>query len=232
MFDREHMLFQWTGGFLAGPNGARYIEEIWVGSMRFATDDGGPQIALVDNDNAHDDLVSDLGAFMRNVNSAIPARCVLLQTKWNRIGRDGRYVNDQTRVKDHAWESYTGSIPSVYPMQVSWATTWTTDATRGLAKAGRTFWPTAMQLTDGDYGFKPDQTLAMARMAQKLIDDWGNWDGFDTTTVRPYVMSRKGEGMSRPITGVKVGDRLDIQRRRKGQKPEKYSQAYPGPGQG
>lgn len=216
-FDREHMLLQWRGAFLAGPTVSTYVPvEEFVGSMRFAASTTAPtgELVAVDNDDALDTLIDDLALFFARPGSAIPARCRLMEIKWNRIDVNGKYASQETRVRDVSQSGFIGALPSIYTPQVAMVSTYLTEASRGRASKGRTYWPTAFALKDGEFVVDPDLVGGFAASVAKLISDWGNWPGLDQVSVKPVVMSSLGAGTTRPITGVAADTRLDVQRRR------------------
>lgn len=229
-FDRDHMLFQWFGTF--SPPGATDAEESFSGSLRFAADpgDGGTSIgaiSAIDNDDAGAQVASKLAAWWATTQSAIPKHAHLQTYKWNRIGTNGKYVNDTTR-EGSVGSQIRGVRDAAYPTQIACVATYGTGVRRGLAKAGRTYFPTAIGLTGDTLSITGTQSLAMATSLAQLLDSMGNWSGFDLSPAVPCVMSKQGAGKTRKITEVRVGDQLDYMGSRK-QKPEKYSIATVAP---
>jgi len=209
------MLAAWGGTLPSG--------EEFAGSMKFASPNDigmNTQISLVDNDNACDDVLADLTTFWKNPVSYIPTYAVIKWFKWNRIGANGRYVNDTTRIRDGL--SITGGSPATtenppMPHQVAWATTYLTNAQRGLANKGRTYWPTNVQIMSATLLTSTTSANYMAQRVAELIAAWGNWPGLDVTGVVPVVGSIGVDGkpgVYRSIRSISVGNRLDIQRRR------------------
>lgn len=215
MYPSDHMLAAWGGTLPSG--------EEFAGSMKFASPNDigmNTQISLVDNDNACDDALADLTAFWQNPISYVPRYAVINWFKWNRIGANGRYAGDSTRIRENltiAGGSPPTSANPPMPHQVAWATTYLTNATRGLAAKGRTYWPTNVQIMSATLLVDSTSAVNMAATTSELIRAWGDWPGLDVTGVVPVVGSI-GEG-SRPgvyrsIRSISVGNRLDIQRRR------------------
>jgi hypothetical protein len=215
VYPSDHMLAAWGGTLPSG--------EEFAGAMKFASPNDigmNTQVSLVDNDNACDDVLADLTAFWQTPTAYIPRYAVLTWFKWNRIGTNGRYVNDTTRIRENL-SIAGGSNPTTanppLPHQVAWTTTYLTNAQRGLANKGRTYWPTNVQLNSSTLLVEATSANYMAQNVSELIRAWGDWPGLDVTGVVPVVGSI-GEG-SRPgqyrsIRSISVGNRLDIQRRR------------------
>lgn len=232
-YTEPHMVLQWTAGFREGDQ-ASPLKEIAVGSLRFV----GPGIDASNNRQTCGALALALQRFWKSTTAQIPQGCYLENVKWNKINVDGRYINQNTIYVNPTGIDGTGGRAN-YPLQVAWATTWTTDVVRGKASTGRTFWPTSATLDGARSQVAQSATLAMATAAAKLLRDltyaartgnvdptvspvptWLQETGFAPTEVRegsgvsPAVMSKIGSGTTRVITGVSVGSRLDIQRRR------------------
>lgn len=114
-----------------------------------------------------------------------------------------------------------GSITSgpYFPLQVSGAMTLTTAVLRGKASKGRIYLPPIASVLDASNFRWPNSRLVdrCGRFATALTAMNGNMSG------PAVVMSRIGAGDSNAITGVKMGNRPDIQRSRDNAVPEVYS---------
>ena len=217
-YPQQTMLFQW-GGNVRGASSTQQVLESFTGSMRFAAPEGPNDIRVVDNDAAMLDLLEDLRSFWQNPDSQIPGNYRIEWCKWNRIDVDGHYVGDTTRqVFNLNYDGGGGAI--VYPLQIAWASTWMTDKSRGLANKGRTYWPTRAVISSGDMLVPEGTCQKFAQNCQTLIDNWGNWNGVDTSSVVPVIASKQRGGAIERITGVRVGRRLDILRSRAAQLSE------------
>jgi hypothetical protein len=220
-FDRPSMLLSWTGGVEVDGTGT--VVQDFAGSMRFAppsTTGAAAMVDGVDNDDAMDQLITKLTTWWSAPGTFVPRNFVIKTVKWNRLDLAGHYASSQdTRQREGL--AINGGASAIYPHFVALAVTWNTNARRGLARAGRTYLPTAAPV-DGLKG-----TLTAAAQASigatsaTFINDAGNWDGLDTTNVVPSVMSGLRGGNTRPITAVAVGNEFDTVRRRKA-KREKY----------
>lgn len=213
----EHMLMQWGGNFAAAA-GAEGNDE-FAGTLRFA----GPGVLAADNDATGDVVADTFAEWWGSQYTYIPAIARLRWLKWNRIGTDGRYVNQgATRLIEFP-NDVPGTVPTVYPLQVCWVSTWTTDFQRGRAARGRTYWPTAVPVTGQELGrvaSGPQGNFLGA--LRSLIPRLNQAAQLQGGGVVASVMSDLDAGRTAAITGVRVGNRLDIQRRRDNKMPEAY----------
>ena len=219
-FNQEHMLLQWGGSFQNAVSGP--VMDQFVGSMRFV----GPGIDVADTDDTALDLVVAMASIWRDPRMQIPSMAHLWWVKWNRIGTDGKYVSRTDTRRQGVVEPCPGPTTSRYPHQIAWAATWTTDLQRGRASKGRTYWPTAVTVTANEScrvapAVRNTMATACVDGLRTLITAVQSRGG----TMVPAVMSNIGEGTSAVIKGVRVGDRLDIQRKRDNKVAEVYSLA-------
>lgn len=217
-YNQEHMLLQWGGDFRE-TSSAPFPIDTFVGSLRFA----GPGIAIADSDDVLKGLVTQLAGAWINPMMQIPSNAYLRWVKWNRIGPDGRYVSDAATREQVVAPTARGGQVGRYPLQVTCVTTWLTDLQRGRASKGRTFWPTAAEVGSGDARITLTTRDNMAQAAYSLIQSLNTVLSDAGAGMRAAVMSNVGEGKSALINGVRVGNRLDIQRRRDNATAELYS---------
>lgn len=212
-YPSEHMLFQWGGVF--GTPEKPY--EVFTGSMRFAPTGlaaGVPtQLEQVDNDDALDDLMTDLSRFWQDPRANIPTQCWLTWGKWNRVDREGHYVNKYGGRRDDLLAPVRGTAGN-YPAQIACAFTWQTDRHRGNGSKGRNYMPTGAQFNAETGRLVTSYADSLVAAGAQLIKDFANWNGIDGTSVAPVVGSKVGEGALRPIQSVGIGLRLDTMRRR------------------
>lgn len=147
----------------------------------------------------------------------------LTWAKVNRIGVDGRYVNDWTNVVDHAQVSPPQA--SLFPLQVSMAITLTTDSERGLANKGRIYAPAPWQPLQGpDKTWSNEQTLVAANWMAGLIETLNNTNADDASGSNPLgfvsIASSTRAGATRAVTGVQVGSVPDTMRSRRNKQQE------------
>lgn len=203
--------------YLAVMGGTAYgAREGWQCGIRLA---GGP---LITDPAAHtqalEDIAADFEKFFNSSGAKAPQGCKLTYAKLNQIGPDGKYV-DQNNSYTHIYSPVSeGSNVPTKPPQIAVAVTTLTDAEFGRGCRGRFYWLGGAYATDlassDHYLMQPAERDALAAAAKTLIQDLGNWPGLDLTGLAPHVVSRLGPGISRMITGVRVDDVFDTQRRR------------------
>jgi hypothetical protein len=235
-YEREHMLLQWGGWF--ADSAATPATDQFVGSLRFV----GPGLDATDTQVMCQRMAEALSAWWRSgPDNFIPYTARLSWVKWNKIGTNGLYVNKtRTRIYTYPTAAITANS-AVYPQQVALAVSWLTNVERGKGSRGRTFFPTNIQL-DPAIGMRvpPAAATKVATSAIQLIsrlnyaantagvDTPPNWTtgspGFppQDSAVRAAVMSPSGDGTGL-ITRARVGNRLDIQRRRDNDIEETYT---------
>lgn len=231
-YNQEHMFFQWSGHFVTSGN---EVMDDFVGGLRFV----GPGLAAADNDDVLEAMARTFMNFWSgDGRNGIPGGALVDSFKWNRIGTDGRYVDSGNTRWFTPNAGARGTTSTRYPTQVACATTWTTDFVRGRASKGRTFWPTALPVNDDSrYRINTATQERMGAWARNLIvalnnttetgtvvtvPDTGQQVPVVSSNLQAAVMSDIGTGRSSLITGIRVGDRLDIQRRRGNRVNEVY----------
>jgi hypothetical protein len=141
------------------------------------------------------------------------------------IGFDGKYLNDDAPVVSMPAQYRAGgkSGPNPMPSALAMAVTLLTPSARGLASKGRIYLPgPASDALTGSGGLN-DATVELAgNLTAQLLNALSANNGFiPAATCTPVVMSRTRTGLTRVISGVAVGRRWDVQRRRS----EKISEA-------
>jgi hypothetical protein len=234
-YEREHMLLQWGGVF--ADSVSTPATDSFVGSLRFV----GPGLDATDTQVMCQRMGEALSAWWRSgTDNFIPYTARLGWVKWNKIGTDGRYVNKtSTRLYTFPQQVITANSV-VYPQQVAVAVTWMTNLARGKGHQGRTFFPTNVGL-DPAIGMRmpPATATKLANSAVQLISRLNyaaNTAGVDTppnwtagtpgyaaqdSAVRAAILSSSGSGVG-IIQRARVGNRVDIQRRRDNATEETY----------
>lgn len=232
-FNQEHMLFQWSGHFVTSGN---EVMDEFVGGLRFT----GPGLAAADNDDVLEAMAETFMNFWGGTSAnGVPDGALVDSFKWNRIGLDGRYVDSGNTRWYTPNVGRRGPVSTRYPTQVACCTTWTTDFARGRASKGRTFWPSGFPVnTDSRFRVSTAATQAMANWGINLIRALNTTTETSTPVPLPpsggsvspvasnlvaSVMSDVGAGRTAIINGCRVGDRLDIQRRRGNRVAEVYA---------
>lgn len=225
-YPREHMLMVVNGTL--GTDRTAPFERFSFG-IRFIPGNTLPMAAL-DNDEVGKGLAASFQQRWRNPLGGVTDMAQLESMKWNRIGTDGKYVNDTSR--EIGFDPAVGfggqNRTSYLPPQCSLAITLRTGKTRGLARWGRFYLPAP--------GFQVDNNTGQISTTDRVgaANVWGSWlDGLTTqlggTTVGmiPVVMSRgrngTGPGAFNPVTAVEVGGVIDTMRSRRASIAENYA---------
>lgn len=154
-------------------------------------------------------------------NSGMTQYCTLDYVKIAQIGTDGRYIGD-ARIYAPATGPQGGSTGYNRAPQDSLVLTLTTATRTGLARNGRIYLPAGFVSVNQATG-RVDPASAKAAMDQfadvvKWIEDQGDSSANPTLV----VASGQGAGAFKIVEGLRVGDVLDTQRRRRNRISEKY----------
>lgn len=180
-------------------------------------------------EDALTDARGDVETWWGAIRQLYGAATKVTSCKFARIGTDGLY-EPQDRVSEQditvALQPGTSASPNL-PGQIATVITLLTNTTRGLASKGRIFLPalsTASVNTDGSIFGPHVETIADATVT--LLNNLNNWPGGDTGQQfgRVIVASKVGAGEERDVTGIRVGRRFDVQRRRAEKFPENPSE--------
>lgn len=168
--------------------------------------------------NQANDIVSE---WFGGGNSGISTHAQLEWLKAAYLDEDGKYIID-SEVYDYP-TAVTGTYNNATPPQISTVISLTTDSSRGLAHIGRIYPPLSGFI--GPDGYIPASfTDTMGSNAAEMIaalngiaqDVFGVGAGV-------VVMSKVGTGVTRAVTGVRVGNVLDTQRSRRNAFIESYT---------
>lgn len=154
----------------------------------------------------------------------------LLGFKWNAIGPDGRYVTPQlpntVLFTPPVPGKMTGYVPK-FPTQIAQVFSLRTGL-KGKSFNGRLYMPGPdLNLLAGwflDPSYLQPQAAAMASFLSTLAGFDNNW-GVGGNIGKPVIASTKG--FNSYITSVRLGNRLDTQRRRRRSLVETYSTDQP-----
>lgn len=220
----RHALLQFGGKLGAQANNGGGVEE-WSCGIRVAYDNPGRPDADM-NPDEQDEYLNDtareaLVKWFTSSGTKIAASASLEYAKFNAIGPNGKYVNDQTSVLDISGVvgAAADSGGMKYPTQVSLAATFTTNVSRGRAKLGRIYIPAPRHTLSANGTIPVAELEATAESTAELIRDLDNDDvsmGIRFTPVVASGLPGAGSvvGAMNPIQGVRVDGRFDIQRRR------------------
>ena len=172
-------------------------------------------------DAALDDLVQDLSTWMAASQSSSAAS--LGWVKFNEIDPLSRRYKSATETHERILTTpVRGSVEGNGMPQQTLCISLLTGAKRGLASRGRFYPPaTVLSLSSAGTVSKPGVTL-VATAARTLITNLNNWPGTDTP-IGGQVVVLGGNGTTRPVTAVSVGNVMDTQRRRRNKLRESYT---------
>jgi len=215
-----HTLFTF-GGVL---NTNQAPAEIWQCGVRVAeTGLGG---ALADPDAFLADLVTPMHDwFANNGMQKFPTSATLDWLKAAQIGANGKYSDTFNHVHDYSTPvAGTGAaaVPDILTLAISWVTG--TAVRRGsYASHGRIYPPLYTVAPASDGSIRSSSAANTLLLGSDLLAKINAV----TQNCIPVVASGHG-GELRPITGVRVGDVMDVQRKRKDAVKETYvTAAFP-----
>lgn len=162
---------------------------------------------------------SDIAGWFTNPANWMSSAAVLQYVKLNRIGADGRYT-DPTHPHTFGLSPTSGGRGASYPPFLSVAYTWTTARFRGPGSKGRVYLPTAVQTVSPSSEFLSDLDSANGVTSAKNLLTAVH-SGLAGARLVPVVASNVDASLT-PITGVRVGSVIDVQRRRKNKGAEVY----------
>lgn len=206
----EHTLVVLGGHFLATDTGG--TADIWQCGIRVhkVALGGGP---MADPGAYLSAIIGPLSTWFANTSYNLSSGATLDYVKANNIGADGKYI-DQTQSHTYFYSSGTpgGRAPTV-PNILSLVTTWTTANQRGRASKGRIYlpnntWPAAASVVVSQTEVDRNNTTATGLLNVIKAPSGG------VATAIPAVYSRL-DASYHDITGIRTGNILDVQRRRK-----------------
>lgn len=161
--------------------------------------------------------------------SIFPLAASLDEVKLAHIGTDGTYVQDPW-VKGYGIAGRPTGKSSVSPGQVALVCGLETEKTTGRARRGRVYLPAKDMVQESTSGLIASASMTAMLATWRTFVLAVNAVGGDIAnpgTLEPvvYVLSNVGAGAREVVTGVRIGNRLDIQRRRVSAYPETYSTA-------
>jgi hypothetical protein len=186
------------GGFLTDPTG--YVNLI------------GPLVSSWFT--AHDTGLATFGVF---------SNAQLGYVKANNIGADGLYAGSGAVWMPSGQVNGGGTATGVLPPILTLAVTLTTAQRTGLASKGRLYIPWSITATAG-FRYVSSQTAANNRVKALLsiLAQNGVQGGIQPVVASILKASDTRTPVALPVTGVRTGDVIDVQRRRKNKEREAY----------
>ena len=181
----------------------------------------GFRVNQVSMPNATDreEIATDWLGFWALAGSAVPSYFRMTHVKFALVEPNGLYPDDAlAEIYDYpAVVPGGGGSVRQFPLQVAHALSLTTAAERGRAHRGRVYLPPPSSNLEASDRWPAGVCQARADALATVIGLWNTHLPGDVS-----VMSKIGAGTTRAVTGVSVGTRPDIQRRRANQIPEDY----------
>lgn len=166
--------------------------------------------------------ISDGGAIF-------PQLAYLDEVKMAHIGVDGLYTQAPV-LQTYSTGSRPQGITTGNFAQIALSCGLETAETNGRARRGRCYLPLGDVSQDSATGLITASTVTAITatwrtFVQSLKAITSNASVTAPVDLVPYVMSNVGSGKCSPVTGVRVGNRADVQRRRVNAYPESYTYA-------
>jgi hypothetical protein len=211
------------GGVL---NNAVPDKEIWQCGIRLL--DAAGTAPLADHQEFCDAVFTPLATWFALSTSSIglPNTCELKWVKANPIASSGLYADDTTYLHDYTSPvvgGLAGASVDILALAISWGTA-KTIRKHSYATHGRIYLPVYTILPNvAGMRITSAQAAAWAARGKALLSLLAG-----TTQPAMPVVASNHDGEIEPITHVRVGDVIDVQRRRKSALKEVYSSlAYP-----
>lgn len=208
------------GGVL---NSAADVPEIWQCGVRVTDVVGGGPLA---NHTAYlAGIHASLGAWFSGVDPV--GFCPMTSLNWikaNPINAAGKYASDTTYLYDYP-DPVAGGISGpalpIKPDILSVVLSWSTAKARGKSHAGRIYLPNYLVHTvvDGSMRITAGDVTGWVTKGVALLGVLAN------SAVKAVPIIASSAGPTAQITGVRVGNVLDVQRRRKDALREAYTSA-------
>ena len=172
-------------------------------------------------DAALDDLVKDLSTWMAASQSSSAAS--LGWVKFNEIDPVSRRYRSATETHERILTTpVRGTVEGNGLPQQTLCVSLLTGAKRGLASRGRFYPPATVLSLSSDGTVSKTGVNSVATAARTLITNLNQWPGTDTP-IGGQVVVLGGNGVTRPVTAVSVGNVMDTQRRRRSKLRESYT---------
>jgi hypothetical protein len=217
----RHLLLAFGGDL----TGSSETGEIWQCGIRCAPAAGSAH-DYGDEDAILAALQGPFKTWFQLAANLIRNDCNLKYLKLNEIAPDGSYADPTaTHEYDYATPGVGGAAASL-PAVISLVWSWTTARHRGIASKGRIYPPNVVTVTSAGMRVSTATQNSHVTAAKNLLNVLSRPNGVDFE-LAPLVVSKganggAGVGAAEDITGVRVGDVVDIQRRRKNALKETY----------
>lgn len=193
--------------------------EIWECNVSCKLPSGGETAA--DQEAYLGDIIAPLNTWFTAASSGISQDAYLQFVKANQIGPTGAYADAETTHEHFYASGIHGGVAPLHPQIMSLATSWTTGISRGPGAHGRIYLPNYTWGNVGSMLVPADQCHTAAVAGNALLMLLNEPPG--GSNVATPIVASKVNGTNAIITGVAVGNILDVQRRRKDAYRESYA---------
>lgn len=184
--------------------------EIWSFGMHI--------VPIVFTEDIMDDLETAARAMYSDAASNITSSSFLTEIKYAQLDTNGKYASDDQPYIREVNPSEQGGRSQSYVPQATIVVSLSTGSKRGLAHAGRYYMPpTSVQA--GAEGL-----LSAASVSEIMLNQKGFLNAINTALAPSYIVvaSSRGAGAIKKVTGIRVGNVIDTQRRRRNALVETY----------
>jgi hypothetical protein len=170
------------------------------------------------------DVFADAETWFTSLASNFGAQTRFSFVKVNQVKKTGLYLNETKTYRKDRPTPIAGSATVSLPADVALVVTLNTDAARGLASKGRVYLPALATSAIAGGRVLPSARDNVGTQTALLVKNLSNAPGFDVAVgyTQVAVMSEVGEGTTRSVTSVRVGDLFDTQQRRSNKMREAY----------
>lgn len=202
--------------------GGTLYDDIWQCTM-YASLVGTPGGPIGSTSPLMNDIVDDVKTFFAASRSSQQVK--LGWVKFNEVDPvTKKYVSQTETTEQILSPPVPGPVGAFIPPQQTLAISWVTGAKRGIAAKGRIYPPATAVTVGTDGNIDETQRLQLANAAKTFVNNLNNAPGPDLPGTALTIVVLGYNGSNRPVTGVRVGNKLDTQRRRRNASPEVYSQ--------
>lgn len=202
-------------------------DEIWETTLRaFPGSSGGPASLSdsVDYQAWCNAVAPQLATFYSLAAHGMHGLSQITYVKANVIGPDGKYESaNQTNVAA-VGPATGGATTFSMPTFLSVCMSWTSTRVRGTASKGRMYWPNASYTCSGAAISSTSRGAVLSTATALIALIKAQTTGLDGGIMSPALVSGKDAAWAY-ITGARVGDIYDVQRRRKNAVTEQYATA-------
>lgn len=196
-------------------------DEIWSNTIAVLDDATGEPVAADKLQGYCDDILQDVAAWFLSADANHSTASYLQSIKCANVDESGHYTAPPAQSFPSA--PVAGANSSSVPSFMSIALSWTTDVALGRrGRWGRIYPPNyGAGAQSGAATISSSKATDLMTGAAALLTALVNSDGASGVVGRPGIVSDVGNSFH-AITGIRVGNIYDVQRRRKNAVPETY----------